>query len=265
MLETYQGPRENIFRERLIPSREEIEEILATGDNLENLDLHAEEEADYDKRTFFAGREDIDGVSFRGSDVRGLVLYLSESDSGEYPEVRTSIRGTNWRECKMADQSMITDFKFVDATGASFGYFETLRDRFGRYPEGVPIDDSGAIFNFVGHGGNFSRTHWLNVDFGGREVAETGYESEFMGADFTEAVLEGCYLQRIDFTEVEVAGIKIIDPYSMKKMRITEAQVESIFDGIQLTDERYVTELAQLAENVGGKKALEQFFGIEVV
>lgn len=197
-------------------TREDVEGLLARGENLEGFRL-----TDVD----LAGLT-LEGKSFRGSDIRGLKFYRVVRDrEGHIIEEVT----TNARECDLTD-ALVADYgggvsmELVDAEGARFGFSEDLRVRRERHAaqqakgEMPTIEDSGGYLSFVGSGGNFRRTTWLNVDFGG----QTGYEAIFDYADLEAAIMQNCDLSGIDFSTANLEGIAIRDPVSLLDMTINE-------------------------------------------
>lgn len=175
----------------------DVEEQIALGEQLDGVDLH-----DLD----LAGC-DLHGRSFHGSIVYGLQLY--RSDDNAETEVRTNIGKTDWTDAVVASAGAETFLGRVDAEEAVFGFTESLTDRRQRHAasDAKPTDlDSGGYHNFNGAEGNFRRTIWRNIDFGG----STGYEARFEHADLTDAVFEGCDLTDIDLSTARTDGIQII-------------------------------------------------------
>lgn len=254
MPEHYSGPVENSCKQREKMTVSEVQERISRGEDLENLKLEG----------FDLAGQNLEGKSFRGSDIRDLILYHQPKDN--QPEVRTNIRNTNWQECCIGEQRPQLDFSFVDAEGATFGYFETLEARQERHNttgKAPLIEDTGGLFNFKGNGGNFNKTTWTNVDFGG--FGDEPYmEAYFKDADFTGAKLEGCNLRHVDFTTVKIDDIQIIDPIDggLAGLAITQEQVEIFIKGIRLTGEWEQEKFEQIVLEDGEIEALKSTFGI---
>jgi uncharacterized protein YjbI with pentapeptide repeats len=232
---------------------EDVKNRIEKGEDLEKLDL-----ADLD----LAGLN-LENKNFRGSDIRGIILCCEDKkEDGEIFEVTTNIKGADFTDATISDLGE-TYFNKVDAEGAVFGYTEDLISRRKRHKESgeqPKPKDSGGLFSFIGDGGNFKRTEWANADFGGN----SGYEASFFGADFTEATIKGCDLSGMDFSETDIDNIKIIDPVSLRKMRINENQIDSVVEAIQLSNEEKQAEFLKEKEDKGSRKALEDFFQVVV-
>jgi len=247
-------PKETEAKKFVHLTRVEIESKLGAKENLENLDLS---ELD------LAGLV-LEGVSFHGSDLRGTVFFHKESEDGSDPEIKTSIKGADFTEAVFATYDRKPAFVRVEAEGAKFGYTESLLARLRRYEEsGKPktAEDSGGLFNFNGCEGNFQRTNWVNIDFGG----DSGFGATFYGADFSGAVIDGCDLSGIDLSETIIDNIKIINPViSSEGFMITEEQVETIVAAISFTDNRKdIWEEAK--KKNGSRELLENILGIAIV
>ncbi|MBI4434341.1 pentapeptide repeat-containing protein [Candidatus Uhrbacteria bacterium] len=168
-------------------TRVEVEERLARGEHMERVDLHDED---------LTGLE-LRGKRFRDSIVYGLQLYRGDGDPAT--EVRTDIRETDWTDARMGSIGAEAFFGRVNAEGAVFGFTETLAERRQRHAasDQPPTDlDSGGYHNFNSAEGNFQRTTWRNIDFGGG----TGYEARLEGADLRGATFDGCDLAELDFS-----------------------------------------------------------------
>lgn len=234
--------------ERPTVTRAEVEERLARGERLENLRL-----ADLE----LAGL-DLSGQSFRGSDARGLRLWAERQDeAGNNVEARTNLRDSDWSDAHLAGPGAETFFGRVDAQGASFGFSEGLAERRARLEaEGKkPSDeDCGGYHNFNGSQGDFQRTRWSNIDFGGG----SGYEAIFAGADLRGARFEGCDLAGIDLSETELDGARIKDPLSLSGLKIGEMQVAAFAAGLEFSDAGERARFAQEATEKGARAALER-------
>lgn len=179
-------------------TRADVEERIARGEQLERVDLHDLDLAGLDLR----------GKRFRDSVVYGLQLYRGDGDPAT--EVRTDIRETDWTDARVASIGQEIFFGRVNAEGAVFGFTETIAERRARHAaSSKPPDDrdSGGYHNFNGAEGNFRRTTWRNIDFGGG----TGYEARFEGADLTDATFEGCDLSGLDLSTARTDGIRIVN------------------------------------------------------
>ncbi len=236
-------------------TREDVISRLEKGGNLENLIL-----TDLD----LAGLN-LEGKSFRGSDIRGTSLYREEqSEDGKHVEIMTNVKGADFTDATIADLGLGTVFYKVDAEGATFGYTEDLlsrRKRFREFGKDMEAEDTGGLFRFDGGEGNFRKTKWVNADFGG----STGFESIFLGADLNGAIIRGCDLSAMDFSETKIDGIAMIDPVSLKDMRINEEQIESVVQAIKLTDRKKQLEFEALINDKGQREALEESFGMVIV
>ncbi|MFH1089121.1 MAG: pentapeptide repeat-containing protein [Candidatus Uhrbacteria bacterium] len=209
--------------------REGVKARLEAGENLENYDL---------SNLDLAGLDFREGVSFRGSDLRGTLFFHKESEDGSDPEVKTSIKGADFTEATFAILERKPVFVRVEAEGAKFGYTESLLSRLKRLEEPGELktaENSGGLFGFNGCEGNFKGTTWGNIDFGG----DTGFGATFYGADFSGAVIDGCDLSGIDLSETEIKNIKIINPViSSKGFVINEDQIETVVSAISFSDNR---------------------------
>lgn len=235
--------------------REEVESRLERGDSLENLDL---------TNLDLAGLN-FEGRNFRGSDIRGITLYREEQrEDGTFIEIRTNIRGADFTDVTIADLGPEVFFGRVDAEGATFGYTENLAHRRKRHKESgkaPTAEDTGGLFSFNGSEGNFKKTVWSNIDFGGG----SGYESIFPDADLSESIMEGPDLTEMDFSATKIDDIKIKDPISLHGMKINEQQILSVVQAIELTDEKYQSEFLEEVRKSGQRKALKDYFGIVIV
>lgn len=236
-------------------TRQEVESRLAKGESLENLIL-----TDLD----LAGLN-FEGKSFRRSDIRGMSLYREEQkEDGILVEIRTNIKGADFTDTTIADLGPEVFFGSVDAEGTTFGYTEKLVDRRKRHKESgkaPTAEDTGGLFNFNGSEGNFKKTRWVNTDFGGG----SGYEAIFLKADLSEAIIEGSDLTEIDFSTIKIDSIKIKDPISLHGLKINEQQILTLVRAIKLSDEKYQSEFSEEIRSKGERKALEDYFGINIV
>lgn len=247
-------------------TREEVINRLENNKNLENLNL----------RDLDLSGLNFEGKSFRGSNIQGIKLWREELDEDDkIVEIRTNIKSADFIDATIATlEETFTDlgpgafFGRVDAKGAIFGYTENLFSRrerhekryreFGEIPR---AEDTGGLFNFNGSEGYFRKTRWVNADFGG----SSGYEAVFTGADLSESIIEKSDLSGIDFSETNIDNIRIIDPISLKGMKINENQIESIIESIQLSNQTQQAEFLREKTEKGSKKFLEDYFQIVIV
>lgn len=236
-------------------TREEVEERLANGESLENLYL-----VDLD----LAGL-DFEGKSFRGSDIRGVVFYGEKrGEDGKIIELITNLRCVDFIDATIGDLGPETIFARVKAEGAIFGFTEDLISRRDRHAELKKSGerpgetDSGGLYNFNGGGGNFRKTKWNNINFGGG----SGYEAIFPGADLSEAEIVGSDLAGIDFSTTKIEGIKIKNLLSLQGLIIAEQQIDTLARAIELNDEKKRQEFVEEIKQKGSRKALEDYFGV---
>ncbi len=230
--------------ERLRLTRAEVEERLARGEHLEHVDLH-----DGD----LAGLE-LRGKRFRHSIVYGLQLYRGDGDPAT--EVRTDIRNTDWTDAAMASIGQEAFFGRVNAEGAEFGFTETLVERRQRHAASgqPPTDlDSGSYANFNGAEGNFLRTTWRNIDFGGG----SGYEVRFENADLIGATFEGCDLSGIDLSTSTATNLTVRN-CTLNGLTIGAHQIDAFLDGIQLDGRPLRTHAAYRITTGHGRDILEE-------
>lgn len=198
-------------------TRDEIIKRLEDGKSLEELNLVGLD---------LAGLE-LKDVKFNKSDVRGIRLYQrEEKEDGTLVETTTNITGSDFTDATFADFDM-TDFFKIDAENTTFGFTEDLAKRRKRHQETgerPKAEDTGGFFSFDGSKGNFKNSRWNNIDFGGG----SGYEARFRGADLKYSIIARCDLSEIDFSEADINGIEVIDPLSLRGMRISEGQIETI-------------------------------------
>jgi uncharacterized protein YjbI with pentapeptide repeats len=256
MNESGQGAPQETAAEKLQKiNREEVEAKLARGENLESLDM---------KDLDLAGLNSEE-KSFRGSDIRGVIFYGEKrSEDGKIIELITNLRRADFTDATIADTGPETIFVRVEAEGATFGFTEDLISRRNRHAEmkksgeRPEAADSGGYYNFNGGGGNFRKTKWNNIDFGGG----SGYEAIFPGADLSEAEIVGSDTAGLDFSTTKIDGIKIKDPLSLQGLIITAEQVDTLVRAIELSDENERQKFAEEVKQKGPRKALENYFGI---
>jgi uncharacterized protein YjbI with pentapeptide repeats len=258
MTEFEQGaPQEAAAEKFKKMTREEVEARLARGENLENLDM---------KDLELAGL-DFEGKSFRGSDIRGVCFYgEKQGEDGKTVEIPANLRRADFTDTTIGDFGPEAIFGRVEAEGATFGFSEDLISRRKRHAElkksgeRPGAADSGGLYNFNGGGGNFKKTRWANIDFGGG----SGYEAIFPGANLSEGEIIGSDLAEINFSTTKIDNIKIKDPLSLRGLVITEQQTDTLANAIELSNEKERSEFAGEIKQKGLRRALEDYFGIVI-
>jgi uncharacterized protein YjbI with pentapeptide repeats len=155
-------------------TREEVDARLARGEDMEDLDIK-----DLDLAGF-----NFEEKKFRGSDIRGAWFYGErQGEDGKTVEIPANLRRADFTDATIGDFGPETIFGRVEAEGAIFGFTEDLISRRNRHNrrtllmnnsgERPGAADSGGYYNFNGGGGNFRKTKWSNIDFGGG----SGYEA----------------------------------------------------------------------------------------
>ncbi|MFA6322215.1 MAG: pentapeptide repeat-containing protein, partial [Candidatus Buchananbacteria bacterium] len=115
-----------------------------------------------------------------------------------------------------------------------------------------------GLFSFDGRQGDFTKTQWQNVDFGGG----SGYDADFAGADLSQARIESCDLSGVNFSLTKIDGIKIIDPVSLKNLVIAKNQIPDLIKGIELIRPK---EFESQVKELGEQEALEKYFEIVII
>jgi len=226
-------------------TREGVMERLAKGEDFEKLNL---------KDLDLAGLN-FENKSFRGANLQGVRFYSAEEGAEERI---TNLKGVDFTDTTIADEKGSSIFVAVQAQGAKFGVTKSLVERrleqqkSGKIPTAHEI---GGLHSFIGNDGNFTKTIWQNIDFGGN----TGIEALFKGADLSEAVMKGCDLAGLDLSESKIDGIKIIDNISFRGLKINEKQVEALIKSIQIKNEFTYDEFVQERETKGLEKAVAEF------
>jgi len=247
-MEKFKGSPEQKIEKPVELTREDIIKRIEKGENLENLVLAA---LDLSGLNF-------EGKSFRNSDIRGVTLYNNSKKEN------ANIKNADFTDTVISDYDLAVIFARVNAEGATFGFTENLSAKrklqsdSGKIPQ--PADFNG-FFNFVGTAGNFRKTKWLNADFGGGSDCE----ALFPKADLSEAEITGCDLNQIDFSETKIDKIKIIEPITLRGMKIATNQIETVVQSIQLTNQDAQAEFLKEVKEKGPQKALEDFFEIVIV
>jgi uncharacterized protein YjbI with pentapeptide repeats len=233
---------------RIKLTREEVVNKLEVEENLDGFDL-----ADLDLSGL-----NLERKSFRGTDARGLRLYNLEKKE------ETNIRNADFTDAIMSSVGNETVFATVQAEGATFGYTETLLARQKRYKqlgEVMPETDNGGYYNFIGNKGNFQKTKWINIHFGGG----SDNEASFMDTDLTDAIIEAGDLSNFDLSQTKIDNIKIKDPVAISGLRINEEQTDTLAQAFELSNQEAAEEFRQLIERNGPRKALEEFFEIVII
>ncbi|MDO8622421.1 MAG: pentapeptide repeat-containing protein, partial [bacterium] len=162
---------------------------------------------------------------------------------------------TDWTDAAMGSIGQEAFFGRVNAEGAEFGFTETLAERRARHAaSGQPPSDldSGSYANFNGAEGNFQRTTWRNVDFGGG----SGYEARFENADLTGATFDGCDLSGIDLSATTATHLTLRN-CTLNGLTIGAHQIDAFLDGIQLDGRPLRTHAAYLITTGKGRAILE--------
>lgn len=239
-------------------TREEVIARLERGEDLENLYIIDLDLSDLD----------FENQSFRGSDIRGVCFYgEKQGPDGKTLEVPANLRRADFTDATIGDFGPETIFVRVEAEGAIFGFTESLISRRKRHAEMKKsgerpgVADSGGLYGFNGGGGNFRKTKWNNIDFGGG----SGCEAIFPGADLSEAEIIGSDLAGLDFSTTKIDGIKIKDPLSLRGLIITEQQVNTLAQAIELSNEKKRLEFAEEIKQKGPRGALEDYFKVKII
>ena len=230
---------------------DEVDEIINQDGNFDDVSI-----AELNMARFI-----LDGKSFKRADARGLALYFEDNEDRREA---ADIRNTDWTDADLGDSERAADFRYVEAAGSTFGFTETLkarRERLIASDKGWNWNDCGAYNRFVGNEGNFQRTRWDNIDFGG----ETGTEALFINADLEGAVFQGCALRGIDLSWCNLKDVRIIAPASLAGMTIGKKFIADVANGISFcgttTQENWLTARAEK----GDEAALKDFCLIEIV
>jgi uncharacterized protein YjbI with pentapeptide repeats len=200
----------------------------------------------------------------------GLLFRKEGGDDETAKRTFTSIKRANFLNVVFADFEQQAFFVGAEARETTFGYSEGLEARRARHTAtykatGKPaaIEDGGALFGFHGNNGGFQKTKWLNLDFGGQNPEAESYLEQacFDGADFSEAVFEGCDLSYIDFSTAKIKNIQMINPVNLRGLIIAEDQIEDLAGAIKFTDGRRSAWEAEMKKN-NFRELLEQGLGI---
>lgn len=207
----------------------------------------------------------LEGKNFRSANAYDLNLYRKAS--GAQAEVTTNIRGTDWTDAVLVSQTADTRFIKVQAEGARFGFTKSLaahrreyNERYEKTGEAPRIDKMNALFGFTGHRGDFKKTSWKNIDFGG-----SGHGAHFRQADFKEAVFEGCDLSGIDFSTCSLEGVSVKDPVELRGLKISAKDALAVAVGLSFSDDEAQCDLDyRSAEYEGDAKGFLQSYGINI-
>lgn len=204
----------------------------------------------------------LTGRSFRGADVRGLLLHNPETSA-------TDIRNTHWTNALVASFGAETHFRGVNAEGAQFGYTETLHERrakndiYTKETGKPPIDTmSNAYFGFSARGANCQRSSWWNIDFGG---GVDGYEARFVETKLAKAMFKGCDLSGIDLSSAEIDHLVIKDPVSLDGLTIGIHQIDTLARSIIFSDTAQAAEWRDELAAKGEALALVDYFAIQLL
>lgn len=215
--------KELIKNKRL--TRQEAEQKVAMHEHFESCDL---------TNLDLTGLP-LAGKKFCSAEAAGLVLY-HKSENGA-PAVTTDISHTDWTGAALATENGRTNFIKVVAEGARFGYTKKIAiERLGETPQptgpetNLSDGSDQALFGFNGSGGNFQKTSWKNINFGGDNLG-----AYFKQADFREAVFEGCDLSGIDLSTSDLEGVLIKDPVRLEGLIIAEKDVLSVAQGLSFS------------------------------
>jgi len=231
-------------------TRQGVEEALKHGDNFDNVSLVDQNLAELD----------FNGKNFRHSDIRGLKLHDFDPDEDARHE-RTEIIKSDWTDAVISDPERETDFSFVQANGAKFGFTETLATRRAlRDKSGGQIDDIGDLCNFNASDGIFNESQWKNLDFCGKAK----YRPDFRGAWLNNSTITGCDLSRLDLSRSFLTDISIINPVSLDNLLIDKKDAPTIAKAIKFTDQARQDEFMRTLAEKGDQKTLEEYFGIVI-
>jgi len=244
------------------PTAEQVRAILNGDRDMSGLDIN----------NLRLNGFDMKGCDFTGCDARGIDLSPETKQNGkETAEKPTDIRETNWTDATFASAGEFTSFKDVNAKGAIFGFKMTLAERQQMIAETIknkgrgPNEfECGGYFNFDGTGADFSKTKWINIDFGGG----SGYEAFFDGADFKEADFKGCNMSNIDLSNTKLDKVKfaINEPDELFGMVINSEQIEMIIQGISLNNPEKQRQFEAILSALGSSRnALEVYFRLVII
>lgn len=203
-------------------SRENIQALVARGElnfdneNLTDLDLSG---------------LNLEGATFKDADLRGTTFFDSD-----YPERRTNLRGTVWTNANFPDQNN------TNKVGVPFG----------------EADLTGAVFDATGP----NLLNLSTLDFGGANLANTKWTGAFFGEmDYYNPLFDGTTLRGAVFAESDLSGldlsqagsttgIRIIDPLSLRQMRIRGDQLETVLQGLEVSDASKKAELESTKQEI---------------
>lgn len=168
---------------------------------------------------------------FRSVEASNLRLYRKAA--GSQAEITTDLTGSDWTDANLTSESGDTLFIKVQAEAATFGFSQSLAARRqenqqrAEHGDTVSSNEMNALFGFNGSGGNFKKTRWNHIDFGGAD-----YGAYFKQADFKGATFEGCDVSGIDLSSAQLEGVLIKDPIGLDGLKIAEKDVLSVAQGL---------------------------------
>ena len=228
-------------------SRADVEKRISAGEDFESVDVSGLD---------LSGLS-LSGKNFRGARAENVRLYQKGSEGKDM--VTTDISHSDWTNAILVSESSDAIFIRVNAKGARFGYSESLaacRERnHVQYAETgfIPTDDRNALLGFNGSGGNFQKTSWKNVDFGGAD-----YGAYFKSADFQGAVFDGCDLSGIDFSTSNLEAVIFQDPVQLDACCVAAKDAGLVLEAFRLTDHNENQMLAELKKMNDPRRALER-------
>lgn len=214
---------------------------------------------------------DLSGLSLEGKNFRSANAYdlkLYRKAAGAQAEVTTDIRGSDWTDAVLVSQTGDTLFTKVQAEGARFGFTTSLVEHRARYKEHYEttgeaprIDKMNGLSGFTGNRGDFKKTLWKHIDFGG-----TSDGARFRQADFSGAVFEGCDLSEIDLSTCNLEGISLKDPAELRGLKIAEKDMLSVAQGLSFSAADAHNELKERAYIFeGDPRGFLDSYGVKVI
>lgn len=236
-------------------TRADVERKIAAGEQFESADVSGLD---------LAGLP-LAKKNFRSARAENVRLYRKGPDAKSF--VATDISDSDWTDAVLVSESSGTIFIRVNAEGARFGYSESLaacreRNRVQFEKTGLmPNDERNALFGFNGSGGNFKKTSWKNVDFGGGD-----YGAYLDQADFSSANFDGCDLSGIDFSSCNLEGVSINDALELRGLKLSEHAADAVARGLSFSDPDKHNDLEERAYMYeGDPRAFLESYGIIIV